>query len=59
MLTKRSISAVIDGEDFVEKFSGFISRQFSGSNSALESILKGHNLLHVGTGENRWKAAGS
>lgn len=59
VLTKRSIRAVIDGEDFVEKFSGFISRQFSGSNSALESILKGHNLLHVGTGESRWKAVGS
>ena len=56
VLCRRSIEVAKKGEDVVPVFSGFECEQFDGSNEKLELILKRFNLLHVGTGDARWKA---
>jgi hypothetical protein len=42
----------------VPHFAGFECEKVEGGNRALEGVLKRFNLLHVGTGADRFQATG-
>ena len=58
VLCRRFASQTKEGEAPVPAFAGFECEKVVGGNRALEGILKRFNLLHVGTGAERFQATG-
>jgi hypothetical protein len=58
VLCRRFASQTKQGESPVPHFAGFECEKVVGGNRALEGILKRFNLLHVGTGADRFQATG-
>ena len=58
VLCRRFASQTKQGESPVPHFAGFECEKLVGGNRVLEGILKRFNLLHVGTGADRFQATG-